>query len=65
MSDNYDGPELVRQIFLRNRKIEIYKAAFKEIIALYDDEDWPDDSGAMLQPLEIAERALASKTGES
>ena len=64
MSDNYDGPELVRQIFLRNRKIEIYKAAFKEIIALYDDEDWPDDSGAMLQPLEIAERALASKTGE-
>ena len=41
-------------------RIAALEAALREIVALYDDEDWPDDSGAMLQPLEIARAALAT-----
>jgi hypothetical protein len=41
-------------------RIDVYKKALKDIVALFDDDDFPDDSGELIQIVDIAEKALAA-----
>lgn len=41
-------------------RIDVYKKALKDIVALFDDEDFPDDSGELIRIVDIAEKALST-----
>jgi hypothetical protein len=47
----------------KNVRIATLEAALRKIVALFDNEDFPDDSGELLQIVDIANYALGERRG--